>query len=92
MDPQHALKLWGAGSNCIDVATGRCTYEGHGKPGLGLLRGPRPQGHRGRHRSRPAAERGERLQGRARQVEGQEEGRARAGATGRRPGAAVESL
>src|SRR3954451_17925946 len=33
MDPQAALKLWGAGSNCIDVAAGRCTWKGSASQG-----------------------------------------------------------
>ena len=28
MDAQDALKLWGEGSNCVDTAVGRCTWQG----------------------------------------------------------------
>ena len=33
MDAQAALKLWGTGSNCIDVAAGRCKWEGSASQG-----------------------------------------------------------
>lgn len=33
MDAQKALAIWGAGSNCVEAAVGRCTWEGTAKQG-----------------------------------------------------------
>lgn len=33
MDAQDALKLWGEGSNCVETAVGRCTWQGTGTQG-----------------------------------------------------------
>src|SRR4051812_19774510 len=33
MDAQAALKLWGAGSNCVETAAGRCTWKGSASQG-----------------------------------------------------------
>jgi hypothetical protein len=57
MDAQKALAIWGAGSNCVDTAAGRCTWTGTAKQGqayfevrdgkvaeVGIVIGQKPSG------------------------------------------------